>query len=251
MTYLAIHGDIGTGKTLLMTYLATTSGMKIYSNYHIEHPSATTVTPGDLARVEGPAVICLDEVYTWLESRISSAILSRYMSYILFQSRKRDLHFITTCQLTSSVDLRYRELSDYWIEAKVETIDSIPSRFKYTIIKNSPPTYPHRVIAVSAPALIRAVGGMYNTVEVVGSLDDMILEIDPSVMSSEVLRLADELIEQHPNVRWSQAVVSGYCLCQGYSERFSRALYQAIAWRLASSEKSFTPTGNRAGSRFP
>lgn len=74
-------------------------------------------------------IVLLDEVYTYLESRISGSELNRAMSYILFQSRKKNIELYITAQLLKSIDVRFRELSDCYIIANRKGLD-----FNYTFI---------------------------------------------------------------------------------------------------------------------
>src|SRR4030043_860537 len=113
VTLINLVGKVGSGKTLFMTADSVNSGRPIYANYEIRHKKYRALTPELLMDPDlHGAVICLDEAYAWLESRTSGKDINRYMSYILFQGRKKDIDFYMSEQLLSSVDLRYRDMID-------------------------------------------------------------------------------------------------------------------------------------------
>lgn len=120
-----ISGNVGSGKTLLMTIFALSSQTAhIVSNYKL-HPrvdmnktvSAFDMLPFVKCEYES-CLILLDEAYTYLESRTSGAEQNRLMSYVLFQSRKKDVDMYLTVQLKSTIDVRFRELADIYIECQ-------------------------------------------------------------------------------------------------------------------------------------
>lgn len=123
---VTIAGGLGSGKTLLATVIAYYSKLDVYSNYQISftHKKAQPFDLGKFIRAEYEnCLIILDEAYTYLESRVSGSETNRIMSYILFQSRKKNVQLYLTCQLLSSIDRRYRELSDIFIIADRYRLD--------------------------------------------------------------------------------------------------------------------------------
>jgi hypothetical protein len=114
-----INGMLGSGKTLLMTYVASkVKDRPVYANYKLNLPNYRPLKLEDLIKFTNEqALILVDEAYVLLESRNSMDRLNQYISYILFQSRKRGLDFMATAQLNSSLDLRYKELADINIYA--------------------------------------------------------------------------------------------------------------------------------------
>jgi ABC-type dipeptide/oligopeptide/nickel transport system ATPase component len=132
MTLISIIGDVGSGKTLLATYLAAQDTRDVYANYKINIDRYHDLTPEILITLNYPSLSILDEAYTKIESRMSGRKLNEYMSYVLFQSRKRQMDIIITDQLVSSIDVRYRMLTNY--EIFCEAVDD---GFKYIIEKKS------------------------------------------------------------------------------------------------------------------
>lgn len=109
---ISILGSFGSGKTLLLAILGSDSKRIVHSNFLIRIPNYKPLKVLDLLNLENNIDMFIDEGYTWLESRISSSKLNRYLSYIILQSRKRTLDIYITAQLFSTVDLRFRDNSD-------------------------------------------------------------------------------------------------------------------------------------------
>lgn len=113
---VSIIGDIRVGKTLIATIFAKHSNRKIYANYKLNIPKYHKLEPTDLFKLPNNCEVFIDEAYTWLESRTSGADLNKCSSYILFQSGKRTINIYLTAQLFSTVDIRFRHMSNIIIE---------------------------------------------------------------------------------------------------------------------------------------
>lgn len=130
-----IYGDLGSGKTILTVYIAAHEpDLPILHNLgSLRLPNARKLEPEMLMSLpEDKAMVIIDEAYTWLESLVSGSQINRYWTYILFQSRKRGLYFYITAQLPRTINIRFRELSDFTVWcAKVK------GGFQYTIEKQT------------------------------------------------------------------------------------------------------------------
>lgn len=113
---VSILGDIRTGKTLYATILAYFANKLVYSNYKLNIPNYRHLEPIDLNKLPNNCEVFIDEAYAWLESRSSGADLNKYISYILFQSGKRTINIYLTAQLFSTVDIRFRHMSNIIVE---------------------------------------------------------------------------------------------------------------------------------------
>lgn len=115
---VSINGYLGSGKTLLLTNFAKMYAGKvpIYANYNLKIKGTELINLEDLENITY-GLILIDEAYLWLESRESGSNKNKYMSRVIFQSRKRGLDIFTTQQLHGSIDLRYRMLEDLTIYA--------------------------------------------------------------------------------------------------------------------------------------
>lgn len=121
----SVNGHLGSGKTLFLTYLANITDKKtpIYSNFHIELPNANFIEISDLESIK-EGLLLLDEAYLWLDSRCSSKEINRYLSYLIFQSRKRGFNVFASAQINESIDLRFRFVTDLNIYAMGEQPDN-------------------------------------------------------------------------------------------------------------------------------
>jgi SpoVK/Ycf46/Vps4 family AAA+-type ATPase len=118
--FTLIYGNLGSGKTLLLTILAFISKKPVVSNFKLDiGKSIREFDIRTFMKAEyQDSVVLMDEIYIYLESRLSMSKKNRYASYILFQSRKKNLELYGTVQLARTVDLRYRNLADCFIHAE-------------------------------------------------------------------------------------------------------------------------------------
>lgn len=138
---VGINGRLRQGKGVLMTLLALAvadAGGYVLSNYSLKSSNAEKIEFYDLVKLlqkgrqEPQKLICLDEIYGWLESRVSSSKVNRFASYFLFQSAKLGYDLIYTAQLNMSVDNRLRELSDIRLFA-----EKLEDRFRYHVLDST------------------------------------------------------------------------------------------------------------------
>lgn len=148
MTLTGIYGFVGSGKDILSVIdcCATPKEIPIYTNYKLNLPNAERIEPEEIFEVfeEDSAIpikkMVTTELYTWLESRGSGFNdMNKYVSYMIFQSRKRGLNWTANAQLRGTVDLRWRGLESTVIYAHERYLDMAGNStddFKYSIIKN-------------------------------------------------------------------------------------------------------------------
>lgn len=129
---ISILGNLGSGKTLFLAYLSTKIKRKIYSNFVLKTKNYNELKVIDLLNLPNDIEVYIDEGYTWLESRVSSKALNRYLSYILLQSRKRTINIYITAQLFSTVDLRFREQSNIIIFCR-----KVENGFEYRLLNRN------------------------------------------------------------------------------------------------------------------
>jgi len=116
---IGAFGGLGSGKTLILAsyccHVANNPKYEVYTNFIVKHPRITVVEPIDLLNINPKTekvLLGLDEVYSWLDSRMSQTKVNRFLSWIILQSRKRNMDIFYNAQLGSSVDLRLRDLTD-------------------------------------------------------------------------------------------------------------------------------------------
>lgn len=188
---ITIVGNLGSGKTLLAVILGYYSKKKVVSNFsiHFKHKKVERFDLATFLQAKYEScTILLDEAYTYLESRVSGNQLNRIMSYILFQSRKKNVELYITAQLLSSIDLRYRELSELYVVAYRNGID-----FKYYFVGKGYCYERDFEFDKVIPFL-----GMYDTNEVILTKDKkMLFEIQSSDEKVEELKEYARVIEKH------------------------------------------------------
>lgn len=116
---IGAFGGFGSGKTLILAsyccHVANKPNYKVFTNFTVKHKNITIVEPIDLLNINPTdynVLLGLDEVYAWLDSRMSQTKVNRFLSWIILQSRKRNMDIFYTAQLGSLVDLRLRDLTD-------------------------------------------------------------------------------------------------------------------------------------------
>jgi len=228
MMLILVLGDVGTGKTLLTTilaYLSHKKGVEVYSNYTLNFPYKK-LTVNMIYNIK-KGLVLLDEAYTWLEARISGSKLNRFLSYILFQSRKRGLNWILTAQLGSVIELRFREMSDYVIYSDICDLGfsyEVYKKTKYGFVKINSFRLPYE----NAEQFF----SLYDTYEVIPPfrLEEMQLEfMTPEEFNLTVKRVADEIIKKFSNVEnWTKDKVLYALKKLGYSRDLAKYVYLEI-----------------------
>jgi len=107
-----VFGYMGSGKTLFLSALAKMSKKKVVSNYNLSFPHTKFSIYDFVNGKYNNCLVLIDEAYVYIESRLSGSLRNRYMSYMLFQARKKNIEILMSMQLTNSIDQRYRNLSD-------------------------------------------------------------------------------------------------------------------------------------------
>lgn len=122
-----INGKLRQGKGILAVLLCLVvaeKGGKILSNFRIAHPNASKIDFYQFVellnkpRRPEPTLLCIDEIYGWLDSYMSQSKANRFASYFVFQSAKLGYEIIYTSQLTMRAMNTLRELCDYRVYAE-------------------------------------------------------------------------------------------------------------------------------------
>ncbi len=216
---------MGSGKTLLATYFATKENRPVYANYNIDIPNFHELRPEMLSQMTEPALIILDEAYTWLESRKSMQNLSIYLSYILFQSRKRGLDFILTVQELGTIDVRFRNFTEYLIDAEKMNDGS----FEYKVKRGISDKRPFKMILSAENA--QEIYQYYDTMQMVNPIDDyMISDIaeSPEVLNAKLDELAQIIMDMFDGKKITKAVVKDYCIREKIPAKYADLVYNRI-----------------------
>jgi hypothetical protein len=116
-----VYGYCGSGKTLFLTALGSLVDKKrlITSNYYLNLPNYSEFSVSEFVGGKyNNCLVLLDEAYNYLDNRMSMNMRHRFMSYMLFQSRKKDVEIICSIQLLQTLDTRFRNLADTIVFAK-------------------------------------------------------------------------------------------------------------------------------------
>lgn len=132
MAMIKVIAPKGHGKTLFTTYAALfdyAAGKDIYTNYNLNFPTGPgfgtvrMLTPEILFDITNEqlnnCVLLLDEIGAFMDSRMSGKKENRILSYLMMQSRKRDVDIYGTAQHSSIVDLRFRYNTEYDVRPRM------------------------------------------------------------------------------------------------------------------------------------
>ncbi|MEM3859413.1 MAG: hypothetical protein QW478_08395 [Candidatus Micrarchaeaceae archaeon] len=128
MKITGIIGKLGSGKTLslaILSYHYYRLGYHIYTNVQslkIKYGYIDEITKDFYKDDKHPKLLAIDEIYLWLDSRLSSSKRVRTYGYIIMQSRKNGFDVVYTTNYYRAVDVRIRNLTDYVIETNYKTI---------------------------------------------------------------------------------------------------------------------------------
>lgn len=122
MVLNVVQGNVGSGKSLFCAWVSALygcMGRQVYSNLHLHFPytkldfsDLIDLESGEISAEIQDAVMIVDEAYLWIESRASSSKKNRLLSYLLLQSRKRNLDIFLVAHSMHQLDRRVRENCD-------------------------------------------------------------------------------------------------------------------------------------------
>ena len=141
-------GECGSGKTLLMTYMAYKDylkGIPIYSNYKLNF-SFTQLTSNffrDYSKFPiFNATVLFDELSLYYSARRSASKRNLMLKDFIIQTRKRELKLLYSAQQLRLVDVNIRENTDGFYEQEV-----LVKRGKYPFIVK-PETWKHHKLDI-------------------------------------------------------------------------------------------------------
>ena len=189
-------GELGTGKTLFLTFMAYlyhSAGAKLYANYILKNIPYTPIEKlSNLSELsESMNFLAIDEGWLSMDSRRSSSFSNLIMSRGILQSRKRKADVGITAQFYSSVDLRVRGLASYVILPSIHKVDENdkPTVLMIDIYKKKDMDRVGNKPAAKLPIPLHF-GGIdicesYDTHEVVDEFDDGRQEYIKEVLEKE------------------------------------------------------------------
>lgn len=234
-------GDVGSGKTLMTTGLAMSDSRLVLANYNIKIPNFKPLKPEMLLTLDEsqPALVILDEAYAWLESRRSGTPMPIYMSYILFQSRKRFIDILMTDQIEGTIETRYRQMLNWRVECYAEG----ELGFSYHFYKRARGGFrgPFRKFLPMNKA--EPIFPYYDTLEIVEPMDkELIYKISEDKVETvdKVDEIVDAILKKLPLNAVKKAVVADYCLRNKHPHYLVELVYNRIKTKIA--ENIYYPT---------
>lgn len=224
MSLTVIMGGLGSGKTLLATLIAkNTRDRPVLSNYKLNLPNYQPLTPSMIPAQESSCLMLIDECYTWLESRTSGKDLNRYLSYVLFQSRKRRIDLVMTLQLLGSMDVRFRELADYYVVA-----ERIPEGHIYWWYDRGRRTSTTFFLPIESAEKLY---GLYDTLEIIKTPQDIGKELtlaDPDDIDKAIADLIDKALDIAPLEQWDLGAVKAFIMQERYPYTYASKVFDQM-----------------------
>jgi hypothetical protein len=230
-----LQGDVGSGKTLFTTYCASIDTRPIYSNYKIKLDNYNHLKPETLAELSDDCLILIDEAYSWLESRTSGKDINRYLSYILFQSRKRGMDIMLTDQLVGTIDVRFRMLTNYEVYCQ----NILDVGFEYTIFKKSMYGNYKPKKMIMPYEIAETIFPLYDSWQLINPIDDNLI-FNISEDKASMLKIADshvkKLLAKCDGRKIPKGVISDYCLRNNLPKAYIDVIFNAIKSSILSNE---------------
>lgn len=228
MSLTIIVGDVGSGKTLLQTYFAIQESRPVYSNYPINIPNYNKLEPIVLTELND-ALVVIDEMFVWLNSRVSSAKLHEFLSAMLFQMRKSSVDYIGTAQLFRTIDVNFREMCDYVIQARN---DRKAKLFHYEMLKNSSirPIIKHFNLTYEKASAIFPYYSTYSKVPVSPDVLGGAITDRRSILPAVETHIST-MLKLKPANKWTRSAVDGYCTHHGLSKVHASTIYNELRYR--------------------
>lgn len=246
MTLTIIVGDVGSGKTALMTHLIVQENRDIWSNYEVRVPRWRRLEPEMIVDLQD-CIVAGDELWSWIEARCSgTSKANEYMSHMLFLSRKDGNDYYGTAQLFRSIDLRFREMADLIVQCEAHgdprpTLrDGRPNPrytpngwFQYDCLKRSNKRNTERKFCITFQDAHENIFPLYDTYEkpfvnpdlvgaVVQNKVELLKRLQPYI---------DELLSSAPASKWSRSAVEGYCVHKALPKAWVSVIYAELRYR--------------------
>ena len=145
MALSLITGIKGSGKTSFAVSKlaeAATQGREIFANFQLKFPP---MYPTRYLEMEAFAeemvtlrkvAVCIDEAQIYFDCRTSGSKRNRLFSYVMLQSRKRDVDFLLTSQQERNLDIRIRRNLDYRYDCMaLVAVPGRPGRYRVATVE--------------------------------------------------------------------------------------------------------------------
>lgn len=135
---VAIIGQMGSGKTLLMSILSEAffrQGLPIFATYSLENAERLDSVKKLLAVENG--VLSLDEFWITLDSRDFGNSKNISLTHWVNMTRKKNLLVMFTTQTFGQIDLRVRNAVDLIFSCEKIKLKDKSYMFRYTLVRGS------------------------------------------------------------------------------------------------------------------
>lgn len=154
---IGVIGKRGEGKTLSCVkdiVKAVRAGRTVYTNFNINKKEFTESQQQNINILDysffrnykdfqlNNCLVCIDEIYVYIDSRASMSKRNKIMSYFFNQTRKRDVDLYYTTQFIHQIDKRLRSNTEVFIFPEKRIIkNNVVVRATETEIKANPDKY--------------------------------------------------------------------------------------------------------------
>lgn len=226
---IVVYGGLGSGKTLLLTTIAKYTKKKVVANFHLNTPYEEFSLSSFVNAEYENCILLLDEAYVYLESRLAMSKVNRASSYILFQSRKKNVELYLTVQMIGTLDVRFRNLTDLWIYCEGMTRNG----FKYTLIDNTTGSYRVSFLPIHNAENIYE---EYDTNEIIKPMINSNEFMDMSEQKDLIYQRVNEIRSYYGNIKITKAMIKKYYFEQEYT--FSNSIIDMVYVYLKEQEDS-------------
>lgn len=232
-------GQRGSGKTLLLVYLATQTKREVFAQFNIRLPNYRELSLSKIMNIPHNSEVYFDEGYIVADSRNSGSSLNKRISHQVFQLRKanRNIHFAV--QKFSTLDIRLRIEWDVLIKcARIyNRRDMEEWDFGYSALIKVParsPTLEQPFDLVEKNWIIpydyanKKLFRLYDTEEIIAPIDEKRMELDilkqdPEEFERRALEIAEEVSGMVAKPTWASVKYALFKL--GYPQDWWEAVY--------------------------
>lgn len=220
-----ILGNLGSGKTLIMTLLSYHDKREVWSNYKINSKNYRVLDVVDLLDLPDNIILLMDEAYAWIESRVSSSTLNEYLSSILFHTRKTNTDIYLTTPMFSTIDKRFRHQANYIILCEHRNNFNTDD-FHFLFYNKDNKTYGSNTLTYSNA---KKYFNLYDTYEKIEShrkrgLEFKILQKYPLRLKEYIIELT-EMIKHRINGSITHDIVKDCLLMEGIDLSYEPYIY--------------------------
>jgi hypothetical protein len=239
----AIDGDVGDGKTLLMTYFAWKNPSLLKrANYILNLPNVELLELDTLIDIksEKKSMVFITESTTLLDNSRSMSNLNLYLSYVGMQHRKSNTDILIDMQLLETINPRFLRLCKIYITA----LGFYGDKFYYKIVARKHQRYSNPVFRSLSFETVCKFKDLYDTTEKIEppNIEHLKNEVkNPKKLKEEVEALANEILDDKKKYGLPESVkhismpkISSILMKMEKSDSYSYYLHPTINAMLES-----------------